>query len=119
MKILFGTIVFFLTSFFLTGCYTDKEDLLYGDVICDTVDVSFNNDILPIIKTKCATSGCHVQGGSGSGIFENYNQIKAKADNQSLARRVLELKDMPPTAPLTACQIEYFRQWLTDGAVNN
>lgn len=112
-------IIMIFVPIFFASCYTDKEDLLYGNIECNTENVSFNNDILPIIKTRCATSGCHVQGGSGLGIFENYNQIKSKVDNNSLARRVLELKDMPPSSPLTACQIEYFRTWIEAGAINN
>lgn len=103
----------------LSSCYKDKEDLLYGDVVCDPIDVSFSNDIMPIISNSCAIVGCHVQGGSGNGLFENYNQVKTKVDNGSLMQRVVVDQDMPPSGSLTPCQITYIQQWIEDGAPNN
>lgn len=103
----------------LSACYYDKEDLLYGDLQCDTTNVSFSQEILPIIQNSCAITGCHVQGGSGNGIFENYIQIKSKVDNGSFAQRVLVQQDMPPSGSLSNCQIEHLMQWINDGALNN
>ena len=91
----------------LSACYYDNEEELYPNLDCTTKTISFSSDISPIINTKCATTGCHVQGGSGSGIFENYNQIKAKVDNGSFRNRVIIQKDMPPSSSLTNCQITY------------
>lgn len=103
----------------LTACYKDKEDLLYGSVQCETTSVSFSVDIMPILSTSCATVGCHVQGGSGNGLFENYNQVKAKIDNGSFQQRVTVQRDMPPSTPLTDCQIKHIEQWILDGSLNN
>lgn len=101
------------------SCYKDKEDLLYGNSNCDTTTVSFATDILPIIQNSCATVGCHVMGGSGNGLFENYNQVKAKVDNGSFRQRVIVTKDMPPSSPLSDCQIQHITKWLDNGAPNN
>lgn len=103
----------------VTSCYRDKEELLYGDVMCDTDQVSFSTDIMPIISSSCAISGCHVQGGSGVGIFENYTQVKDKVDNGSLRQRVVVQMDMPPAPPLSDCQIQHIEAWLDAGAPNN
>ena len=103
----------------LTSCYNDKEDLLYGNDDCVVQSVSFANDIEPIISNSCAKSGCHVQGGSGNGIFDSYAAIKAKVDNGALRDRVVVKREMPPDVPLTNCQIKYIEQWLNDGAPNN
>jgi hypothetical protein len=103
----------------LSACYKDKEDLLYGNTDCIIEGVSFAADIKPIIDASCATAGCHVQGGSGNGIFENYSQVKAKVDNGSMRQRVVVQQDMPPSTPLTACQLAHFEQWLNEGAPNN
>jgi hypothetical protein len=111
--IIFGLIIVTLSS-----CYKDNEEYLYGELDCDTTNVSFSADILPIINASCATTGCHVAGGSGNGTFENYTQIKDKVDNGSMLERVVVLKDMPPS-PLTDCQILHFQQWLNEGAPNN
>lgn len=114
--VLFSSILIVMT---LNACYYDKEDLLYGDVQCDTTLVSFSADIMPVINNSCAISGCHVQGGSGNGIFENYDHIKAKVDNGSLTQRVLVQMDMPPSGPLSDCQLEHITQWINNGAQNN
>lgn len=103
----------------LASCTNDKEDLLYGNDECESSAVSFSQDIVPIISNHCATVGCHVQGGGGTGIFENYNQIKSKVDDNSFEARVIDQRDMPPSGPLSDCQIEHIIQWLEDGAPNN
>lgn len=103
----------------LTSCYKDNEEYLYGNVQCDTTDVSFANDILPIIEMNCSVVGCHVAGGSGTGTFENYDQIKAKVDDGSFRDRVIVQQDMPPGTPLSNCQIAHITKWLDSGAPNN
>lgn len=103
----------------LSSCYNDKEDLIYGNDDCTPTNVSFAKDIQPIINTSCNTSGCHVQGGSGNGIFDSYDPIKAKVDNGSMRQRVIVQKDMPPSTALSNCQLQYFESWLNAGAPNN
>lgn len=103
----------------LQACYYDKEDLIYGNDDCNPVNVSYANDIVPIINSSCATSGCHVQGGGANGIFDNYDPVKAKVDNGSFRQRVVVTQDMPPGTPLSNCQIQYIEAWLNDGAPNN
>jgi hypothetical protein len=107
--------IFFIA---LSGCYRDKEDLLYGETNCEPAGVSYQNDIAPLISASCASSGCHVQG-SNSVIFENYNNVKAKVDDGSFVQRVLVNGDMPPGTPLTDCQIAFIQQWIDNGAPND
>lgn len=112
-----------LLSMVMAGCYYDNEEDLYQyyyqDNTCDTVGVSFSNDIMPIIQGNCATIGCHVQGGTGNGIFENYAGVKAKVDNGSLKSRVLVQKNMPPSQPLGDCSMSLISAWINAGAPNN
>ena len=103
----------------LTSCYYDKEELLYVDDTCDATGVSFEAEIMPILSSSCATVGCHVQGGGGIGLFENYNQVLAKVNDGSFERRVTVQLDMPPSSPLSDCQLEHITQWLSEGAPNN
>tara|TARA_B110000503_G_C7140522_1_gene410644 strand:+ start:54 stop:410 length:357 start_codon:yes stop_codon:yes gene_type:complete len=114
-----NTVAVILLTTLLYSCYKDKEDSLFGSVQCETTTVSFSADIMPILSTSCSTVGCHVQGGSGNGLFENYNQVKAKIDNGSFRQRVVVQKDMPPSAPLKDCQVKHIEQWILDGALNN
>jgi len=102
-----------------SSCYYDNEDLLYGNDDCSAEGVSFANDIQPIISTSCAISGCHVQGGGSNGIFTNYAGLKAKVDNGSFRQRVLVEQNMPPSEPLSNCQLQYLDAWIKEGAQNN
>lgn len=115
IKILIGTLL--ILSF--SACYYDKEDLLYGNDDCVVEGLSYSVDIEPIINSSCATSGCHVQGGSENGIFDSYAGVKAKVDNGSFRQRVIADRDMPPGSPLSNCQIKYIEEWLNQGAPNN
>ncbi len=107
----------------LSSCYKDNEEDLYKNYYsqgqCDTVSVSFSSDIMPIIKGNCAISGCHVQGGTGPGIFGNYNGVMDKVKNGTFEKRVLIDKNMPPAAPLSDCQQSLIRAWLNAGSPNN
>lgn len=108
-----------LLIFGLSACYYDSEEELYGGLPCDPVNVSFSKDIMPLIQTECALSGCHIQGGLGTGIFSNYQNVKAKVDNGSLKNRVIVQRDMPPSSPLSDCQIAHIEAWINEGALNN
>ena len=107
----------------LAGCYYDNEEELYQyyyqQNICDTVDVSFKNDIFPIVQGNCAVSGCHVSSGGNGILLENYAQVKAKVDNGSFHNRVVVKRDMPPNQPLTDCQISQIDSWINQGAPDN
>ena len=108
-----------LISFSFTACYFDNEEELYGPVTCDVTNVTYSTDIVPIINTTCATSGCHVAGGSGPGDFTTYAGLKAKVDNGSFVNRVLVQKNMPPSGPLSDCNEAKLQKWIDDGALNN
>lgn len=106
----------------LSSCYYDNEEELYEyynqSNPCDTTAVSFADDIMPMIQGNCIT-GCHVAGGTGSGIFENYAEVKAKVDNGSMNNRVVVQRNMPPSGVLTECQILQMQAWILNGAPNN
>lgn len=108
-----------LSVLFLFGCYYDNEEELYGGTSCNVVSVSFSEDIMPLIQTECAISGCHVQGGGTPVIYDNYQNVKAKVDDGTLKDRVLVRRDMPPSGPLSSCQIAYIEEWINQGAPNN
>jgi hypothetical protein len=105
------------------SCYYDNEEelyeLYYASSPCDTSQVTFSGTVFPIIQGNCAVSGCHVAGGSGPGLMENYNQIKFFVDNGRLEARALVQRDMPPSGPLTDCQQNQLRAWLSAGAPDN
>ena len=102
----------------LNSCYYDVEEDLYPG-FCNSVEVSYSRDIVPFIELRCATPGCHIPGGTGNGDLTTYEGVKAKVDNGSLVRRVLEIGDMPGVGDLTECELDKLRSWIDDGAENN
>lgn len=112
-----------LFLFGLSSCYYDNEEELYEEYYasqtCDTIAVSYDESIKPIIESSCNDAACHVPGGTGNGLFVNYAGVKDKVDNGSMRERVVELRNMPPNEPLNACQISLFKAWLDQGAQNN
>jgi uncharacterized membrane protein len=83
--------------------------------------MSYSTDIQPIIAAKCATSGCHVAGGTGVGDFSTYTDLKAKVDGGQINNRVYQVKDMPPAGnpQLSQDELDRLKCWIQQGAQNN
>lgn len=105
----------------MQGCYYDKEELLYhqtGAVDCTTISAKFSTDVAPIIKSKCATSGCHDAAGSAGGtVLETYTQIAGMSGR--INQRALIDKTMPPSGALSAAEIAALTCWINSGTPNN
>lgn len=119
IKITVGVFVFL--AVFNSGCYYDKEELLYPGgnqpVDCTTVAAKFNTDVLPLVTTKCAISNCHDASAAGGQIFKTYAQISAAKDRIN-TRAVVE-KSMPQTGPLLPAEVNILKCWIESGAPNN
>lgn len=113
------TTIFILFTLVLYSCFNDNEEELYGPVSCDVSNVTYSNDVSAIINNSCATTGCHVSGGTGPGNFTEYNQLKITVDNGTFENRVLIQKTMPPSTPLSDCELQLLQAWLDDGALQN
>lgn len=94
----------------------DKNE--YKDLDCSNEQASFTSEIQPIIQSNCMSSGCH-ELNSKNGDFSAYTEIKGKANNGSLKKRVLIEKDMPPSNALTLAERKKIKCWLDNGAQNN
>lgn len=123
------------------SCKHEPED----DIIPDTVDtttttvsdtcsldtVYFVNDILPIIISNCAKSGCHDAASRQDGVqltdydnIVNTGKIKPGKALDSDLYEVLVDSDPdkvmpPPPATLTAEQKNAIKIWINQGAKNN
>lgn len=100
----------------IPACYYDVEEELYP--VEPIGDVTYANDIEPIIDTYCAIGGCHLAGGLGVGVFDSYEKVKLKVDNGSFRKRVVDRKDMPPDG-LPERELQKIQKWLNEGAPNN
>jgi uncharacterized membrane protein len=114
----------------LTGCYYDTEEELYpdsGSIVCDTVSVSYETDIKPILSTKCSYSGCHTNVNAAAGIpLETYAGVKGFLDTDKalfISSIIWDgnASNMPKGAStkMSDCNINTIRAWINAGYPNN
>lgn len=101
----------------------DMMDMMDMEDKCMGQNISYQNDILPIVNNSCALSGCHVEGFS-NGDFTDYAGLKEKADGGQLNSRVVITQNMPPSnssgpMSLSDAQILAFECWIKAGAPDN
>jgi hypothetical protein len=118
-RIFIFQILFLLSMAVLSSCYYDNEEELYPNGSnCDVSNIDYQTVIKPIFETKCATSGCHVSG-TGRKNLSTDQGIQDIVNDGRLEERVLIRKDMPPSQPLSSCEIAYLKEWLKNGAPIN
>ena len=104
------------------GCYYDNQEELYPNNFCDTANVTFSGTVNPIIQSKCATPGCHVTGGSGTGNFTDFNAFSQQVENGRVLRSIKRDPagiPMPPSGGLRDCEVRQIELWIAAGAANN
>lgn len=97
------------------GCNED-----YGK--CDTTNMSFANDIQPIINLNCL--GCHSGSNVSGGVeLDDHPGVHTVALSGQLLGAITHsqgYKPMPNGQPkLPDCKIAKIRNWINDGAQNN
>jgi len=115
-----GIVLILLFGTSISSCYYDNEEELYpyGNLNCDTLtNITYTNSIQAIANTNCAISGCHTGVNPTGGIvLETYQQMKSIADDGKLGNRVLVQQNMPPSGPLSTCDLEAIQVWINNGA---
>jgi hypothetical protein len=97
---------------------------------CSPDSVYFVNEVLPIINSNCAMSGCHDAATRADGVqLTSYSTIMKyiKAGNAADSKLYKVIIDTdpgdrmppPPRSPLTAAQIAKIQKWINQGAKNN
>jgi len=133
-------LVIMASLIFGSGCKHDPVNVIITDpdnpdpsgVPCEPGVVYFVNDVLPILVSNCAFSGCHDAASAQDGvILTDYNSVMNTADvrpgrpgNSDLYEVLVDddVEDrMPrfPNPPLTPDQINIIYQWIAQGAKNN
>ncbi len=117
-------------SLLLPSCKHELPEVIDDSGPCLPGVVYFKNDVLPILQSNCAMSGCHDAGSAREGIrLTDYaNVMRAgveagKSGNSDLYEVLVDNdpKDImpPPPAKLTADQIKTIKNWIDQGAKNN
>jgi len=98
---------------------------------CDPDTVYFQNTILPLVVSSCATTGCHDKNSHRDGIIlTDYSSIIRTGEIkpgdpgdseffESLTDNGDDLMPPRPMDPLTAEQIQKIEKWILQGAKNN
>ncbi len=109
-----------------TACTKDKstEQLTIENTqtICDSINISFSNDILPIFQTSCSTSNCHSSSNDAGGYtLESHTQISDNAIiSQSVMNHVNGVSPMPKfQSQLPDSILQKFDCWISKGKLNN
>jgi hypothetical protein len=102
-----------------------------GGIICDPDSVYFNQQVLPLLVSNCAMSGCHDAATAQDGVvLDSYSSVMATGDidpfnpwNSDLFEVLVETdpdKRMPPppAAALSQQQIAMIQTWIAQGAQN-
>jgi hypothetical protein len=110
-------LLFAICSMGVISCTNDKGEA----PTLGCTPMSYTADIMPIVTAKCATTGCHVSGGTGTGDFTTYAGFKAKVDGGQLNNRLYIAKDMPPggSPQLSQEELDKIKCWMEQGAQNN
>ncbi len=115
-----------------TDSTSSSEPTAPGVLLCQDTgtapvgnQVCFNTEILPLIVSNCATSGCHDAISREDGYqLTSYKTIVSKGINtgkpqdSKLYKVMIDTGDdrMPPSAPLTKAQTDLFLKWIQQGA---
>lgn len=128
-------LLLFSYAFLLTSCVHDslyvpiEDENVTIDENCDPNKVYFVNEILPIIGSNCAISGCHGGGSTQNGVeLSTYSGIleivrPGDAIDSDIYEVITDIdpdKMMPPppNTPLSSQQISLIIEWINQGATN-
>lgn len=122
MRHLLSILVILLIGTSHQGCKYDIEEELYGPVDCDLSDVTFSQNIEPLIVTHCFP--CHSEVEQFGNIsLEGYDAIVEQAENGNLLGSVRHdpgYEAMPEgEAKLPDCDIAAIEAWIENGTPNN
>ena len=106
--------VIFISMLLISGCYYDIAEELYpnNNVSCDTSPDIYNPKIKGLLASSCAISGCHITGGQGPDLSDS-TVVYDKIDRIKV--RAIDLKDMPKSGPLSACDVKTLQRWIDGG----
>lgn len=114
-----------------SGVMKDLQDKGNPERPCSPDTVYFERDVLPVLISNCAMSGCHDPQSKQDGIilnnFENIiktGEIRPGNPGESELFEVItedkadKRMPPPPSSPLSSSQIEIIRKWISQGARN-
>ena len=109
----------------LFGCDSQSDNPLQPDEISSVnAKASFEQNLLPILTARCSYSGCHDANGPHGLDFSTYQTFisgddegesvfnPGNANDSDIIEEVVSGRMPPGGPPLTAEQIQLFRDWI-------
>lgn len=94
----------------------DADGCIVTATVKIVTNISLENDIMPLLATNCALSGCH----DGKSGLPNWTVKTTVINNASRIKQKTGSGEMPPgDATITGDEIERIACWVDDGALNN
>ncbi len=94
-KLMLAMIVAGGIMLYLSGCAKESADRLSGGSTCDTTNVSYSKQILPILQDNCYT--CHQGSAASSGIdLSVFATLQAHVANGDLKSAVTHTGNVTP-----------------------
>ncbi len=118
-----AAVALWCSLFGAAGCYYDNREDLFPEVtLCDTSNVSYSADLLPVLEVQCL--GCHNNSSQQGNVnLEGYDNVRIYVQNGGLYGSIAWLDGysaMPPAgSQLPACTVAKFKAWIEAGAPNN
>ncbi len=119
--------IFVLCSLLFAACTkaneaTESGNNTGGNPVCDTVNMKYATNVLPIIQGNCYS--CHGNGQMNGGIsLDSYTNLKRQVSNGKLINVITHASGfpaMPRNNPkLSDCNINKIRSWISRGAIDN
>ncbi len=108
----------------VSACYYDNKEELYQNFpqACDTSNTTFSATILPIMHQSCAIPNCHVGVMPQSSLdLSTYGDVQIIGLDGRLVGTVTGSSGliMPPSGPLTQCEVKKIKKWVQNGVQNN
>ncbi len=122
LKILPFLVLILLMVFGCKHDPTEMPDPGGGAEPCDTLNVTYQSTVFPILHQHCIS--CHVGTTPEAGLnFENYDDVAFTAQSGQLLgsiRHEPNYSPMPQNASkLSDCNISQIQKWIDDGTPNN
>lgn len=122
VKIMLAVAVAGLFLLYLSSC-SKHNAIELGATSCDTTNVSYSNQVVPILVNNCYQ--CHQGAGASSGVdFSSYGAFKGWAGSTSYV--IGDLTGAPGYTPmpygmprLSDCDINTILAWIHQGTSNN
>ncbi len=115
-------LIFLLVGITYMSCENENEEDLFGKEECDTVNVTFSGDFLPILESICYD--CHSKATQTAPfLLEGYDNVKFKVDEGRLEGAINHRQGYSPMPKfrdkLPDCNLAKINSWINDGAPEN